>query len=203
MSNKVFKMLLVACVSVFICMPILAADESGGQDNVLDELMTTIRAKLEYFGWRVRTYESGDKDIWGNQGVGAGGYIVGTPPGTGRTETAMAPQMLTESELQMLKDEISQSMQMVQFQKEQREELEYYSSQIESQLASYKEKFEILGGTTYIVQENDSLWRIARKEYGDANKWPLIYRANQSTIKNPNLIYAGQELQIPQLKVKK
>ncbi|MCK4904904.1 LysM peptidoglycan-binding domain-containing protein [bacterium] len=118
-------------------------------------------------------------------------------------QMAVAPQMLTETELQMLKNEISQSLRTVQLQKEQTEELEYYLSQIETQLVAYKENFEIRGGTTYIVQKNDSLWKIARKEYNDANKWPLIYRANQGKLENPNLIYAGQELHIPQLKMRK
>ena len=203
MNNKVFKLLLIVCIGVFMCMPVLAREGYKEQDNTLDRLMSEIRAKLEYFGWRVRTYESPDTDIWGNQGVGTGGYIVGTPPGAITSEVTITPQMLTEEELQSLSDEISQSMKTVQFQKEQREELEYYLSQIESQLASYKEKFEVIGGGTYVVEKDDSLWRIARKEYGDANKWPLIYRANQNKIKNPNLIRPGQQLQIPQLKVAK
>lgn len=199
MRGGFLRMLLIACVCVFMCMTIFAAQQTKEQENI----MTEIRAKLQEFGWRVRYYKSDDTDIWGNRGIGVGGYIVGTPPGAKMPQMAIAPQMLTEKELQRLKDEISQAMKTVQLQKEQREELEYYLAQIETQLAAYKENFEILGGTTYIVQKNDSLWKIARKEYNDANKWPLIYRANQGKIQNPNLIYAGQELQIPQLKVKK
>jgi LysM repeat protein len=199
MKSGIFRILLIAFVCVFMCITVFAAQQNKEQQNV----MTEIRAKLQEFGWRVRYYKSDDTDIWGNRGIGVGGYIVGTPPGTEMPQTVIAPQMLTEGELQTLKDEISKAMKTVQLQKEQREELEYYLSQIEIQLAAYKENFEILGGTTYIVQKNDSLWRIARKQYGDANKWPLIYRANQSKIKNPNLIYAGQELQIPQLKIRK
>jgi FtsZ-binding cell division protein ZapB len=175
-----------------------AEQQTQEQENVL----TKIRLMLQAFGWRVRTYESPDQDIWGNQGIGIGGYIVGSPPDAQIVDT-LPPQMLSEKELKKLKDEISQAMNTVQFQKKQREELEYYLSQIETQLASYKEKFQMLGGTTYIVQKNDSLWKIAKSQYGDANKWPLIYRANQDKLKNPNLIYAGQELQIPQLKLMK
>jgi hypothetical protein len=199
MRDRFLIMFLIACVSVFICVTVFAAEQTKEQENI----MTEIRAKLQEFGWRVRYYKSDDTDIWGNRGIGIGGYIVGTPPGTEMPKTAIAPQMLTEGELQMLKDKISQAMKTVQLQKEQREELEYYLAQIETQLPAYKENFQIIGGTTYIVQKNDSLWKIARKVYNDANKWPLIYRANQNKVQNPNLIYAGQELQIPQLKVRK
>lgn len=199
MKSGILKILLVAFVSVFICVTVFAATQTEEQEN----LILKIRERLQEFGWRARYYQSDDTDIWGNRGIGVGGYIVGTPPGTEMSQMAVAPQMLTETELQMLKNEISQSLKTVQLQKEQTEELEYYISQIETQLAAYKENFEIRGGTTYIVQKNDSLWKIARKEYNDANKWPLIYRANQDKLENPNLIYAGQELHIPQLKIRK
>lgn len=57
--------------------------------------------------------------------------------------------------------------------------------------------------TTYTVrpwyESNDCLWNIAgRMEiYGDPNMWPKIWQANTDQIRNPDLIYAGQVLQIP------
>lgn len=51
---------------------------------------------------------------------------------------------------------------------------------------------------TYVVVQGDSLSKIAKREYGDANKWHTIYEANRDVIKDPNLIYAGQELRIPE-----
>jgi nucleoid-associated protein YgaU len=55
----------------------------------------------------------------------------------------------------------------------------------------------IVSGKTYVVVKGDSLSKIAAREYGDANKWRLIYEANKNLIKDPDLIYPGQELKIP------
>src|SRR5688500_12381439 len=52
-------------------------------------------------------------------------------------------------------------------------------------------------GRTYVVVKGDSLSLIAKREYGDANKWRTIYEANRNLIKDPDLIYPGQELKIP------
>lgn len=52
----------------------------------------------------------------------------------------------------------------------------------------------------YTVVSGDSLGKIARKMYGDAGKWQSIYNANKSLIgNNPNLIYTGQKLTIPEV----
>jgi nucleoid-associated protein YgaU len=50
---------------------------------------------------------------------------------------------------------------------------------------------------TYTVVAGDSLSKIAKHFYGDANKWPRIHEANRDQIKNPDLIYPGQKLRIP------
>jgi len=52
-------------------------------------------------------------------------------------------------------------------------------------------------GRTYIVVKGDSLSKIAKREYGDANKWRAIYEANRDVINDPDLIYPGQELKVP------
>jgi LysM repeat protein len=54
------------------------------------------------------------------------------------------------------------------------------------------------GPQTYTVRPGDSLWRIAQSFYGNGSAWPKIYNANRDTIgSNPNLIRAGQSLDIP------
>jgi nucleoid-associated protein YgaU len=52
-------------------------------------------------------------------------------------------------------------------------------------------------GKTYTVVAGDSLSKIAKREYGDANAWTRIYEANRDIIKDPDLIYPGQTLKIP------
>jgi nucleoid-associated protein YgaU len=52
--------------------------------------------------------------------------------------------------------------------------------------------------TTYTVVAGDSLSKIAKAHYGDANQWRRIWDANKDLIKNPDLIYPGQVLKIPQ-----
>lgn len=52
--------------------------------------------------------------------------------------------------------------------------------------------------TIYTVQSGDSLSLIAKKHYGDPNKYNIIYEANKGLIgNNPNIIRVGQELIIP------
>jgi nucleoid-associated protein YgaU len=53
------------------------------------------------------------------------------------------------------------------------------------------------GEKRYVVVHGDSLSKIAKREYGDGNKWRTIYEANKDLIDNPDLIYPGQELKLP------
>jgi tetratricopeptide (TPR) repeat protein len=50
----------------------------------------------------------------------------------------------------------------------------------------------------HVVKEGQTLWGLAQEYYGDGMQFGLIYRANQSLIKDPNRIYHGQKLQIPE-----
>jgi nucleoid-associated protein YgaU len=48
------------------------------------------------------------------------------------------------------------------------------------------------------VVASDTLSAIAQQVYGDASQWPRIFEANRDQIFNPNLIFPGQVLRIPQ-----
>ena len=51
--------------------------------------------------------------------------------------------------------------------------------------------------TFYEVKSGDSLSKIAKHFYGDANKYPQIFEANKPMLKDPDEIYPGQRLRIP------
>jgi len=47
----------------------------------------------------------------------------------------------------------------------------------------------------YVVEKGDSLWKIAAEKYGDGALWGKIAKAN--TLKHPNHIEIGEELELP------
>lgn len=51
----------------------------------------------------------------------------------------------------------------------------------------------------HTVVSGDNLSKIAKKFYGDANKYPVIFEANKPMLKHPDKIYPGQMLRIPPL----
>jgi nucleoid-associated protein YgaU len=51
----------------------------------------------------------------------------------------------------------------------------------------------------YEVKSGDSLSKIAKAQYGDAMKYPVIFEANKPMLKDPDKIYPGQVLLIPPL----
>ncbi|WP_271855731.1 peptidoglycan-binding protein LysM [Patiriisocius marinus] len=51
----------------------------------------------------------------------------------------------------------------------------------------------------HTVVSGDSLSKIAKKVYGDAMKYPVIFEANKPMLEHPDKIYPGQVLRIPNL----
>jgi len=49
------------------------------------------------------------------------------------------------------------------------------------------------------VRENDSLWLIAEREYGDPYQYKLLYHANKDLLSNENSLVVGQKIRIPQI----
>ena len=50
----------------------------------------------------------------------------------------------------------------------------------------------------YVVQSNDSLWKIAVNVYGDGYQWVKVYNQNKAKIgRNPNLLISGAKLSLP------
>lgn len=49
----------------------------------------------------------------------------------------------------------------------------------------------------YTVVSGDTLSKISKQYYGDANKYMTIFEANKPMLSNPDKIYPGQKLRIP------
>lgn len=50
---------------------------------------------------------------------------------------------------------------------------------------------------TYTVVKGDCLWNIAKKYLGDGSRYNEIYELNKDILSNPNKIYPGQVLKLP------
>ena len=50
---------------------------------------------------------------------------------------------------------------------------------------------------SYTVKAGDTLSKIAKNQYGDANEWDKIYQANKDVLTSPHKIQIGQVIKIP------
>lgn len=57
--------------------------------------------------------------------------------------------------------------------------------------------------TTYVTKKGDTLWKIAKKFYGNGKKWKKIYNANKDVLKNTKPPKPGITLKIPKINNKK
>lgn len=53
------------------------------------------------------------------------------------------------------------------------------------------------GGQTYTVKAGDTLSKVSKQFYGDANQYMRIFYANRDNLRDPDKIQIGQELTIP------
>lgn len=62
----------------------------------------------------------------------------------------------------------------------------------------YKAEYDALP-VTHTVSKGECLWWISEYKhvYNDPFMWPLIFKANRTQINNPDLIYPGQQFDIP------
>lgn len=74
------------------------------------------------------------------------------------------------------------------------------TKRVESEVpkAAVAEKPKMTESAHYVVENNDTLWGIAGKDvaYSDSFQWPLIFKANRDSIKDPDLIYPKQDFTI-------
>jgi len=53
------------------------------------------------------------------------------------------------------------------------------------------------GGQTYTVKSGDTLSKISKEHYGDANQYMTIFYANRDKLNDPDKIQVGQQLVVP------
>jgi nucleoid-associated protein YgaU len=53
------------------------------------------------------------------------------------------------------------------------------------------------GAQSYTVVSGDTLSHIAKRFYGKASRWPVIFEANRDKLSDPDKIHPGQVLRIP------
>ena len=66
-----------------------------------------------------------------------------------------------------------------------------------SRVASTEELLGDPGQLMYTVTSGDTLSRIAKRHYGKASKWRAIFEANRDQLEDPDRIFPGQVLKIP------
>lgn len=59
-------------------------------------------------------------------------------------------------------------------------------------------KAEIVSGSAVIIRQGDSLWTVARRNYGAGIRYTTIFDANRDQVGDPHKIYPGQVLKIPE-----
>lgn len=61
-----------------------------------------------------------------------------------------------------------------------------------------EDKKEIQTGSAVIIRRGDSLWTVARRNYGAGIRYTTIFDANRDQVRDPHRIYPGQVLKIPE-----
>ncbi|MGI9413308.1 MAG: peptidoglycan-binding protein LysM [Hyphomicrobiales bacterium] len=51
----------------------------------------------------------------------------------------------------------------------------------------------------HTVEKGDTLWAVAKAQYGNGSKYNAIFEANKPMLTHPDKIYPGQVLRIPEL----
>jgi nucleoid-associated protein YgaU len=70
-------------------------------------------------------------------------------------------------------------------------------AKVDDQLTVAQAASAVPPSTLYEVKSGDTLSKIARTVYSDANSYPTIFEANKPMLSDPNKIYPGQQLRIP------
>lgn len=70
-------------------------------------------------------------------------------------------------------------------------------ARVESPFSRAEASLTLASQSKVIVQPGNSLWRIARRAYGEGLLYTVIYESNKEQIRDPDLIYPGQVFTLP------
>lgn len=121
------------------------------------------------------------------------------------TDLAMAKESLKSSESLLLESKYRESISAAEDSKRLAQSVIGASSSASVSAAGTGTESKVTEGEegfrTYTVKyrpaHRDTLWGIAKKFYNNGFQWKKIYNANQSIIRNPNLIQPGWRLKVP------
>lgn len=135
-----------------------------------------------YAEWKnFRNEKTVDKELWGNRG-----YIYGGPQAISTSYEDEKEQESDEKEIVLPDEGYEEDEEAVS----ERTIVQDYEDEEEDE--------EQVKFITYKVKKGDTLQKISKKVYGTTKKWQKIYNFNKGTLKNPNKIYPGQKILIPQ-----
>ena len=136
-------------------------------------------------------------------------YISTRPSLNTRTRVLKANQfdlnqpLVSKSDAEYTKDsydftnELQNSEQELRSSYKQRNSKATYTQTPQTRSYSYTPPQRIKTRKFHIVRRGETLSGIARRYYGSAIQWPIIYNANRNTLKAPERIIPGTKLIIP------
>ncbi|MDR4498147.1 MAG: LysM peptidoglycan-binding domain-containing protein [Candidatus Scalindua sp.] len=106
----------------------------------------------------------------------------------------IAPELKDkEQELSGIQDDVEESVKPPLTPKNISQEMKTGKPRENSKAVSVVTRKEII----HTVRSNENLVALAKKYYGDETKWRVIFDANRHKLANPNVLYVGLKLQIP------
>ncbi|MCM8787164.1 MAG: LysM peptidoglycan-binding domain-containing protein [Candidatus Omnitrophica bacterium] len=145
-----------------------------------------------FSGCLVRTYTVQkprvDLDIQGNQG-----YIFGKPEQVQRKESRLTDKRT----ISVVEIELGSHTPKEYEKKETTTNISprtpiSYVEEVPGQEKVVSEQYQY-----YTIQKNDTLQKISQKFYKTTRKWKLLYEINKDVLKNPDKIYPGTKIKIP------
>jgi len=130
-----------------------------------------------YIGWKnFKDEKTPDKEIWGNRG-----YIYG------------GPDSMMSQEIEQNETPLQQDIVLPDENSYQEIEEDIVPEIVMPEPVKKQESFSM-----YKIKRGDTLQKVSKNVYGTSKKWKKIFNFNYDILKNPNKIYPGQMIKIPE-----